>query len=133
MEKISSKTSSQSDLFEHSKEVPSVLRLYSGNKWEAIKNSSWGIPHKENFGERAGYVICYKSSGELTALCSVIGQPFIRQVEIDANAHLIELAPDMAKIIEELAILDEEHCTNISELILRARELATQLILNLEK
>lgn len=103
------------------------MRGWSGAKWQAVKNTSWGESHKEKFGERAGYVICYQKQGQTMALCSVIGQPFVNQTEIDANARLIELAPEMANIIEKIAILNEEHFKYIAGFILLARELYNKL------
>ena len=62
----------------------------------------------------------------MVVLSSVIGQPFVNQTEIDANAKLIELAPEMAELIEKFAILNEEYYKDISGFILSARELAAQ-------
>jgi hypothetical protein len=85
----------------------SVLKKYSGNKWKAIKNSSWGINHVSNFNDRPGYVICYNNkTNELIPLCSVIGQPNVTQLEIDSNAILIENSPLMAILIEKIAFDD---------------------------
>jgi hypothetical protein len=102
-----------------------TVRGYSGKKWTAVKNSSWSERHKQVFGERAGYVICYEKAGELTALCSVIGQPFVTQEEIDANAKLIASAPEMAALISQIAQLDEQEHADIQEIILAARKLVT--------
>ena len=80
-----------------------ILEQYSGLKWKAVKNSSWSEKHVAQFGVRPGYVVCYQNRhGEMSALCSVIGQPNVPQVEIDANAKLIELAPRMAKVIRKI-------------------------------
>ena len=80
-----------------------ILEQYSGFKWKAVKNSSWSSDHAAQFGIRPGYVICYQNRyGELCALGSVIGQPNVTQVEIDANAKLIELAPRMGRVIEKI-------------------------------
>ena len=83
------------------------------------------------FGSREGYVVSYNNKhGELAALCSVIGQPFVNQTEIDANARLIELAPEMAELIEKFAILNEDHYKDIAGFILSARELSKRFVLN---
>jgi hypothetical protein len=104
-------------------------RRYSGNgkTWESTPNSSWGIQHKEAFGERAGYVVCSRKGAELHAVCSVIGQPFVTQEEIDANAKLIASAPEMAALISQIAQLDEQEHANIEEIILAARKLSEQI------
>lgn len=107
-----------------------AVRAYSGRKWTAYKNSSWGTEHKSNFGNRPGYVVSYNNRhNELVALCSVIGQPFVNQTEIDANARLIELAPEMAELIEKFAILNEKHYKDIAGFILSARELSERFVL----
>lgn len=107
-----------------------AVRAYSGRKWKAVKNSSWGEKHVSEFGNRAGYVVCHNNRiGKMVALCSVIGQPFVNQTEIDANARLIELAPEMAELIEKFAILNEEHYKDISGFILEARELSERFVL----
>lgn len=107
-----------------------AVRAYSGRKWKAVKNSSWSGKHVAEFGNRAGYVVCHNNKhGELVALCSVIGQPFVNQTEIDANARLIELAPEMAEIIEKFAALNEEHYKDIAGLILSAREVSNRFAL----
>lgn len=107
-----------------------AVRAYSGRKWKAVKNSSWSENHVKDFGNRAGYVVCHNNMhGELVALCSVIGQPFVNQTEIDANARLIELAPEMAELIEKFAILKEEHYKDIAGFILSARELSERFVL----
>lgn len=83
-----------------------ALRTYSGNKWQAHKNSSWGEQHIKKFGNRSGYVICYNNKHrELVALASVIGQPFVTQAEIDANAKLIAKCPELL----ELALFIASH------------------------
>lgn len=107
-----------------------AVRAYSGRKWKAVKNGSWGENHVSKFGNRAGYLVCHNNRhGELVALCSVIGQPFVNQTEIDANARLIELAPEMAELIEKVAILNEEHYKDIAGFILSARELSERFVL----
>jgi hypothetical protein len=106
----------------------SALTCHSGNKWQAIKNGSWGEAHKQSFGDRAGYIICYGK--KLSTVCSVIGQPFVNQTEIDANARLIELAPEMAQLIQKFAILNEDHFKDIAGFISAARELSERFILN---
>lgn len=110
-------------------EMLTVLAYYSGCKWTARKNTSWGITHKENFGEKEGYVVNYINRGGEHVVCSVIGQPFVKQIEIDANARLIELAPDMAKLIEKLAMLNENYYKDIAGFILSARELSARFVL----
>jgi hypothetical protein len=121
-------TNFQSQLFSLPEPLTAV-RAYSGRKWKAVKNISWGENHVKDFGNKAGYVVCHNNRhGELVALCSVIGQPFINQIEIDANARLIELAPEMAKLIENFAILDENY-KDIAGLILSARELSKRFVL----
>jgi hypothetical protein len=108
----------------------SATQCFSGRQWQAIPNSSWGERYKEQFGDRSGFVICYNNKHqELTPLCSIIGQPFVPQQEIDANARLIALAPQMAKLVEKLAILDEKHYRDIAGFIIEARELSKKLIL----
>lgn len=52
------------------------------------------------------------------------------QTEIDANARLIELAPEMAGLIEKVAMLNEQHFKDIAGFILKARELSNRLLLN---
>lgn len=107
-----------------------VIRLHSGRHWKAIPNSSWGAAHKGNFGDRSGYVICYTNKhDESVALAAVIGQPFVKQTEIDANARLIEMAPDMARLINRLAKLDEGQPEDIGNVISAARELSNRLVL----
>jgi hypothetical protein len=104
---------------------------FSGGKWTAIKNNSWGAEHVTQYGNRAGYVICYKNrNNEFVALCSVIGQPFVNQTEIDANARIIELAPEMAAIIKSISILNEEHYKDIAGFILASRELCNRFKLS---
>ena len=95
---------------------------YSGHKWKAVKNSSWGIDHISRYGDRTGYVICYNNkNNETIPLCSVIGQFNIAQTEIDANAILITNAPEMAKFIEKIAF-DENF--NLENIIIEARLLS---------
>jgi len=95
---------------------------YSGNKWKAIKNSSWGIDYISKYGDRTGYVICYNNkNNETIPLCSVIGQFNIPQTEIDANATLISSAPEIAKFIEKIAF--DENIT-LENIILEARLLS---------
>lgn len=72
---------------------------YTSGKWKMVPNSSWGEKHKENFGERAGYVICHYDRGQLCAHASIIGMPFRSQEEIDANAKLITTAPEMLDLL----------------------------------
>jgi hypothetical protein len=111
-----------------------AVRACSGRKWKAVKNSSWGGNHVKDFGNRAGYVVCHNNRhGELVALCSVIGQLFVNQTEIDANARLIELAPEMAEMIEKFSILNEEHYKDIAGFILSARELSDRFVLKLDR
>lgn len=52
------------------------------------------------------------------------------QTEIDANARLIELVPEMAGLIEKVAMLNEQHFKDIAGFILKARELSNRLLLN---
>src|SRR5690554_5258534 len=107
-----------------------AVRLHSGRQWKAVQNSSWGAAHKGNFGDRSGYVICYTNKhDESVALAAVIGQPFVKQTEIDSNARLIEMAPDMARLINRLAKLDEGQPEDIENVISAARELSNRLVL----
>lgn len=97
---------------------------YSGNRWIAVANSSWDKRHVEKFGNRSGYVICYKNSNqELAALSTVIGQAFVKQAEIDANARIIEHAPEMSDLIEKFAMLNEDHYKDIAGFIQEARKI----------
>ena len=111
----------------------SATNACSKGMWQAFPNNSHSESYREQFGARAGYVVCYENrrsgKAELTALCSVIGQPFILQREIDANARLIELAPEMAKLIEGIAVMNEDHFKDINGFILEARRLAGKLII----
>jgi phage terminase large subunit len=71
-------------------------------KWQAVKNSSWSERHAIEFGDKSGYVICNKNTnGELVGVATVIGMPFVEQKEIDANARLIESAPELYSIVKE--------------------------------
>ncbi|HRH59456.1 MAG TPA: hypothetical protein PL045_02750 [Chitinophagaceae bacterium] len=100
----------------------SATHAYSGRKWKAIKNSSWGEEHVSKFGDKPGYVICYNNRhGELVALASVIGQPFVSQTEIDANAKLIASSPEMLRLIEKIAMLNSENRSDIMEIVVAAR------------
>lgn len=81
---------------------------HSNSPWEAVKNSSWSDDYKKNFGDKSGYVICYTNKNrELAALASVVGQPFVQQEEIDANAKLMVAAPDLLFALQELVGLVE--------------------------
>lgn len=106
----------------------SAVRAYSGREWKAVKNGSWGSGHKASHGEREGYVICYQNRlNEMVALASVIGQPFVKQTEIDANARLLELAPEMAKLVFKIAEADTDDPDVLSKLLQSARTLAGRL------
>jgi hypothetical protein len=77
-------------------------------KWQAVKNSSWSERHVSEFGDRSGYVICHKNTnGELVGVATVIGMPFVEQKEIDANARLIESAPELFLIVKEFYSITE--------------------------
>lgn len=105
-----------------------IKDLISKPQWQAVKNSSWGTSHQENFGNRSGYVICYNNKHrELVALASVVGQPFVPQSEIDANAAFIAAAPEMLDILEKFTMLNEEHYKDIKGFILSARQIVEQL------
>jgi hypothetical protein len=103
-----------------------IKDLISKEPWQAVKNSSWGTAHQENFGNRSGYVICYNDKHrQLSALANVIGQPFVPQSEIDANAALIEAAPQMFDIIEKIAQGIDIY--EIEDLVTEAEEIVTKL------
>jgi len=107
-----------------------AIRLHSGRQWQAVRNDSWGGRHKVNFGDRSGYVICYTNKhDETVALAAIIGQPFVKQTEIDANAKLVETAPDMARLIYRLAKLSDDNTEEITGVIAAARELSRRLVL----
>jgi hypothetical protein len=106
------------------------LGCYTSGKWQAVKNSSWSESHIAEFGKRAGYVICTKNKyGELIALASVIGMPFSEQKEIDANAHLISIAPELLAFAEYVAKLElgcAPSAGYMEEIILKARKAINQ-------
>lgn len=105
------------------KEKQNAIKIRSRGKWEAVKNSSWSEMHVSSFGNRPGYVICYQNkNSEMVALASVIGQSFVSQNEIDANAKLIELCPDMALFIEKIQSLETTD-KEFKNIIAEAREL----------
>jgi hypothetical protein len=122
-------TNVQTELFTMPDAKPLLaVRAYSGSKWKAVKNSSWCKNHVKEFGNRAGYVVCYNNRhGELVALCSVIGQPFVNQKEIDANAKLIEAAPALLDALEKFTMLDENHYRDIAGLIQYAKNIVGKL------
>lgn len=62
-------------------------------KWITVRNSSWGEDNKKIFGDKPGYLICFKNSNrEIVTLASVIGAS---REEAEANAKLISAAPDL--------------------------------------
>lgn len=62
-------------------------------KWITVRNSSWGEDNKKIFGDKPGYLICFKNSNrEIVTLASVIGAS---HEEAEANAKLISAAPDL--------------------------------------
>ena len=110
------------------KPMLSVRASRSSGKWEAIKNSSWSEKHVNDFGNRAGYVICHHNRNrELVAVASVIGMPFVEQKEIDANAKLIEAAPALLDALEKFTMLDENHYRDIAGLIQYAKNVVDKL------
>ena len=101
----------------------------SPGKWEAHKNSSWGEIHVDEFGKRSGYVICYHNRNrELVTLASVIGQPFVLQSEIDANAKLIAAAPELLRALERFTILDESQYKDIAGFIQEAKKVVHSIL-----
>ncbi|MBN8573911.1 MAG: hypothetical protein J0M05_08355 [Candidatus Kapabacteria bacterium] len=103
-----------------------IKNLISKAPWQAVKNSSWGTVHQESFGNRSGYVICYNNKHlELSALATVIGQPFVPQSEIDANAALIAAAPELFGIVEQLTNVTTTD--EFDELLEKAEQILHQL------
>lgn len=71
--------------------------------WILVPNTSWGEDHKQNFGDKEGFVICYSKNGELKAIASVIGISGEKQEVIKANGKLIEAAPKMFQMLQRIA------------------------------
>jgi hypothetical protein len=94
----------------------------SKGAWEAIKNHSWSPMHKEWFGDNSGYVICHRNENrELVAVASVIGKPFGKQPETDANAIVIKWSPVLLDIVHRLSLSDCEKQEDIKDLIVYAQ------------
>lgn len=112
----------------------SAIIAKSGYKWQAHVNSSWGESHQISFGNKKGFVICYENrNNQLVPLASVIGQFQVSQQEIEANAKLIEKAPKMAQLINELAGLNEDLHEDLSAIIRRAKDIEQELYVNESK
>ena len=75
---------------------------HSGGHWTAHKNTSWGENHKQNFGDKEGYVITHRSNGQTIVVASVIGVFGVNQSVIDANAKLIAHAPQLLQMVYDL-------------------------------
>lgn len=107
-----------------------AFKLCSGKNWECLPNSSWSEKHKVAFGDKPGFVICFKNQyNETSALATVIGQPFAQKNEIEANAKLIALAPDMAKFINALAKFKEVK-DDIFGFVMGAQKIINELKIN---
>jgi hypothetical protein len=70
--------------------------------WTMVSNTSWGESHKEAFGDKQGFVVCYRKNNELKALASVIGVLGEKQEVIKANAKLIAEAPKLLTVLQGL-------------------------------
>lgn len=105
-----------------------VQAYRSPGRWKAHPNSSWNKNHVSEFGNRAGYVICFHNKNrELITLATIVGMPFSSQKEIDANAKLIEVSPALLDALVKFTVLDEDHYKDIAGLIQTAKEVIGRL------
>jgi len=98
----------------------------TSQNWESHKNTSWGESHVNNFGDKDGYVICYRSTGELKVLASIIGLSNAKETK--ANAQLIATAPDLLEACQTAYNFlknGNQHETIIGKQLLETIEKAT--------
>lgn len=70
---------------------------HSKGKWQAVKNSSWGESHKQNFGDKPGYVICHNDQYNQLSVIATVPHPLGMSIEtMEANAALIADAPRLS-------------------------------------
>lgn len=75
---------------------------YTPGPWKAHVNSSWSEQHLADFGKRKGHVIVSKKKD---CIASIIGIPSEQQEVIDANARLIERAPELLDQLHDVCKL----------------------------
>lgn len=100
----------------------------SKGKWIVLPNSSWGDDHKNKHGNHPGFVIChYDSHNQLVVIADII-VPFKKITsEIEANAKLMALAPELAKALIPFTVLNEDHYKDIAGFIKQAKEIVNTL------